>query len=144
MVPHTTLPLQPPTEASDSLDNFLFERQVGFCGHYAGGFTALMRAAGVPARVVSGYQGGRLIRPISGNAYLAIRQSDAHAWSEDGCKARVGSPLIQPLGRAKPIGGNDGNLQARTHIQQPCAVVAVAAMAMVGTGSGLDPVVAEL
>ena len=72
--------LQP--EASDSLDNFLFERQVGFCGHYAGGFTALMRAAGVPARVVSGYQGGRLIRPISGNAYLAIRQSDAHAWSE--------------------------------------------------------------
>lgn len=68
--------------ASDNLDNFLFERQVGFCGHYAGGFTALMRAAGVPARVVSGYQGGRLIQPISGNDYLAIRQSDAHAWSE--------------------------------------------------------------
>ena len=94
--------LQP--EASDSLDNFLFERQVGFCGHYAGGFTALMRAAGVPARVVSGYQGGRLIRPISGNAYLAIRQSDAHAWREVWLQGKGCSLLIQPLGRAKPIG----------------------------------------
>jgi len=83
--------LQP--EASDSLDNFLFERQVGFCGHYAGGFTALMRAAGVPARVVSGYQGGRLIRPISGNAYLAIRQSDAHAWSEVWLQSKGWQPV---------------------------------------------------
>ena len=64
------------------LDGFLFDRQVGFCGHYASAFSALMRAAGVPARVVSGYQGGATVQPISGPSYLEIRQSDAHAWSE--------------------------------------------------------------
>ena len=64
------------------LDGFLFDQQVGFCGHYASGFTALMRAAGVPARVVSGYQGGRSVQPLGGSPYLEIRQSDAHAWSE--------------------------------------------------------------
>ena len=64
------------------LDGFLFDRQVGFCGHYASAFSALMRAAGVPARVVSGYLGGAPVQPISGPPYLDIRQSDAHAWSE--------------------------------------------------------------
>ena len=88
--------------ASDNLDNFLFERQVGFCGHYAGGFTALMRAAGVPARVVSGYQGGRLIRPLSGNSYLAIRQSDAHAWSEVWLRSQ-GWQAVDPTSWASQI-----------------------------------------
>lgn len=64
------------------LDVFLFERRQGFCGHYASSFTALMRAAGVPARVVSGYRGGSWVQPIGGNGYLDLRQSDAHAWSE--------------------------------------------------------------
>jgi transglutaminase-like putative cysteine protease len=64
------------------LDAFLFERRQGFCGHYASAFSALMRAAGVPARVVSGYQGGDWVQPLSGPAYLDIRQNDAHAWSE--------------------------------------------------------------
>jgi transglutaminase-like putative cysteine protease len=64
------------------LDVFLFERRRGFCGHYASSFTALMRAAGVPARVVSGYRGGRWVVPIGGEGYLDLRQSDAHAWSE--------------------------------------------------------------
>ncbi|MEI7665877.1 MAG: transglutaminase domain-containing protein, partial [Synechococcaceae cyanobacterium ELA263] len=64
------------------LDAFLFERRQGFCGHYASSFTALMRAAGVPARVVSGYRGGSWVQPIGGNGYLDLRQSDAHAWSE--------------------------------------------------------------
>ena len=64
------------------LDAFLFERRVGFCGHYASAFTALMRAAGVPARVVSGYRGGSWVRSLGGSAYLDLRQSDAHAWSE--------------------------------------------------------------
>lgn len=64
------------------LDAFLFERRRGFCGHYASSFTALMRAAGVPARVVSGYRGGRWIQPLGGEGYLDLRQSDAHAWSE--------------------------------------------------------------
>ena len=64
------------------LDAFLFERREGFCGHYASAFTALMRAAGVPARVVSGYLGGTWVRPLSGAPYLDLRHSNAHAWSE--------------------------------------------------------------
>lgn len=64
------------------LDAFLFDQQVGFCGHYAGALAALMRAADVPSRVVSGYQGGRLVRPLGGSPYLDLRQSDAHAWVE--------------------------------------------------------------
>ncbi|MFM7085461.1 MAG: transglutaminaseTgpA domain-containing protein [Cyanobium sp.] len=71
-----TLPPQAP------LDAFLFETRLGFCGHYASSFSALMRAAGVPARVVSGYRGGRWVVPLGGNGYLDLRQSDAHAWSE--------------------------------------------------------------
>ena len=64
------------------LDVFLFERRRGFCGHFASSFTALMRAAGVPARVVSGYRGGRWVEAVGGQGYLDLRQSDAHAWSE--------------------------------------------------------------
>ncbi|MFU8883950.1 MAG: transglutaminaseTgpA domain-containing protein [Cyanobacteriota bacterium] len=66
----------------DGLDIFLFERRLGFCGHYASAFSALMRAAGVPSRVVSGYLGGRWVVPLGGASYLELRQSDAHAWSE--------------------------------------------------------------
>jgi hypothetical protein len=64
------------------LDAFLFERREGFCGHYASAFTALMRAAGVPARVVSGYRGGDWVVPLGGSGYLDLRRSHAHAWSE--------------------------------------------------------------
>ncbi len=64
------------------LDAFLFERQAGFCGHYASAFTVLMRAAGVPARVVSGYRGGAWVEALGGTGYLDLRRSDAHAWSE--------------------------------------------------------------
>jgi transglutaminase-like putative cysteine protease len=71
--------LQPPKLADNAVDEFLFETRKGFCEHYASAFTFVMRAAGVPARVVTGYQGGEL-NPIGG--YLLVRQSDAHAWSE--------------------------------------------------------------
>ena len=71
-----TLPARAP------LDSFLFERREGFCGHYASSFAALMRAAGVPARVVSGYRGGDWVVPLGGTGYLDIRQANAHAWSE--------------------------------------------------------------
>jgi hypothetical protein len=64
------------------LDAFLFERRVGFCGHYASAFTALMRAAGVPARVMSDYRGGDWVVPVGGTGYLDLRRGDAHAWSE--------------------------------------------------------------
>jgi transglutaminase-like putative cysteine protease len=64
------------------LDAFLFERRAGFCGHYASAASALLRAAGLPARVVSGYQGGNWVQPLSGAGYLDLRQSHAHAWAE--------------------------------------------------------------
>ena len=62
------------------LDDFLFDRQLGFCGHYASALAALLRSADVPARVVSGYRGGRLVTPLGGADYLELRQSDSHAW----------------------------------------------------------------
>ncbi len=64
---------------NDPVDEFLFETREGFCEHYAAAFTILMRAAGIPARVVTGYLGGT-VNPIDG--YLVVRQRDAHAWSE--------------------------------------------------------------
>jgi hypothetical protein len=63
----------------DSVDEFLFSTRRGFCEHYAGSFVFLMRSAGIPARVATGYQGGE-INP-TGN-YLIVRQADAHAWAE--------------------------------------------------------------
>ncbi|NOU25249.1 MAG: DUF3488 domain-containing transglutaminase family protein [Methylotenera sp.] len=71
--------LAPPLLGNQPVDDFLFNTKRGFCEHYASSFVYLMRAAGVPARIVTGYQGGEL-NP-SGN-YLIIRQSDAHAWAE--------------------------------------------------------------
>ena len=71
--------LHPPAIAGDFVDRFLFSTRKGFCEHYAASFSFLMRAAGIPARVVTGYQGGEL-NPI-GN-YLIVRQRDAHAWAE--------------------------------------------------------------
>jgi len=62
-----------------SLDAVLFEKKRGFCEHYAAAFAALMRAAGIPARVVIGYQGGEW-QPAAGQ--LQILQRDAHAWVE--------------------------------------------------------------
>lgn len=64
---------------ADPIDKFLFDTRKGFCEHYSAAFVTLMRAAGVPARVVTGYQGGEL-NPV-GN-YLVVRQRDAHAWAE--------------------------------------------------------------
>ncbi|MDH5357268.1 MAG: DUF3488 and transglutaminase-like domain-containing protein [Gammaproteobacteria bacterium] len=71
--------LSPPQLAGDSIDGFLFESRRGFCEHYAASFTVLMRAAGVPARIVTGYLGGE-INPVDG--VMLIRQRDAHAWTE--------------------------------------------------------------
>ncbi|HWT72045.1 MAG TPA: DUF3488 and transglutaminase-like domain-containing protein [Oxalicibacterium sp.] len=71
--------LQPPLLGRNSVDDFLFRTRAGFCEHYAGAFVVLMRAMGIPARVVTGYQGGQL-NPVDG--FLTVRQSDAHAWAE--------------------------------------------------------------
>jgi transglutaminase-like putative cysteine protease len=70
---------QPPLLDRDPVDDFLFNSRRGFCEHYATSFVTLMRAAGVPARVVTGYQGGERNRL---GDYLIVRQSNAHAWAE--------------------------------------------------------------
>lgn len=71
--------LEPPLLGPDAVDDFLFNTRAGFCEHYSSAFVVLMRAMGIPARVVTGYQGGEL-NPSDG--YLVVRQSDAHAWAE--------------------------------------------------------------
>lgn len=71
--------LKPPLLLGDPLEDFLFRTRAGFCEHYASAFSLLMRLAGIPSRVVTGYQGGEF-NPVGG--YLLVRQLDAHAWSE--------------------------------------------------------------
>ncbi len=71
--------LRPPSLGNDPVDEFLFDTRRGFCGHYASAFTLLARAGGIPARIVTGYQGAE--RNPLGN-YWIVRQSDAHAWVE--------------------------------------------------------------
>ncbi len=71
--------LRPPPLGTHSVDEFLFVTRKGFCEHFASSFVVLMRAAGIPARVVVGYQGGEW-NPIE--QYVIVRQSDAHAWAE--------------------------------------------------------------
>ncbi|MDC0661889.1 transglutaminase TgpA family protein [Marinobacter sp. SS21] len=71
--------LRPPVMPENGVDTLLFDAMRGFCAHYAGATTFVLRAAGVPARVVVGYQGGEL---GAGGDYLIVRQYDAHAWVE--------------------------------------------------------------
>ncbi|MCL4780723.1 MAG: transglutaminase domain-containing protein [Gammaproteobacteria bacterium] len=71
--------LEPPALGDEPVDDFLFRTRSGFCEHYASAFALLARAAGIPARVVTGYQGGEM-NPLAD--YLIVRQSDAHAWTE--------------------------------------------------------------
>lgn len=90
--------LAPPRLGANPMDDFLFNTRRGFCEHYASSFVFLMRAAGVPARVVTGYQGGEL-NPV-GN-YLIVRQSDAHAWAEVWIAAR-GWVRVDPTAAVAP------------------------------------------
>jgi len=103
--------LAPPLLAGDTVDAFLFDTRRGFCEHYAGAFVVLLRAAGIPARVVTGYQGGE-INPNGG--YMIVRDSDAHAWAEalidgvwqryDPTAAVAPSRVERGLGAALPQG----------------------------------------
>ncbi len=71
--------LSPPPTGAAPVDDFLFRTQSGYCEHYASAFAVLMRAAGIPARVVTGYLGGET---NDMGDYMLVRQSDAHAWTE--------------------------------------------------------------
>jgi transglutaminase-like putative cysteine protease len=90
--------LAPAPLGRDAVDDFLFATHEGFCEHYASSFTVLMRAAGVPARVVTGYQGGYWNKL---GQYLLVRQSDAHAWSEVWLAGR-GWVRVDPTAAVRP------------------------------------------
>jgi transglutaminase-like putative cysteine protease len=83
----------------DSIDAFLFQSQRGFCEHYASAFVFMMRAAGVPARVVAGYQGGE-INPV--NKTVIVHQFDAHAWAEVWLASR-GWVRVDPTAAISPL-----------------------------------------
>jgi transglutaminase-like putative cysteine protease len=90
--------LEPPLLGEDSVDEFLFRTRAGFCEHFSSAFVFMMRAAGVPARVVVGYQGGDL-NPVDGK--VTVRQSDAHAWAEVFLAGR-GWVRVDPTALAAP------------------------------------------
>ena len=99
-----TYTLQPPALGRDSVDEFLFESQQGFCEHFASSYVFAMRAAGVPARVVAGYQGGEWVEQ---EQYLLVRQYDAHAWAEIWTPER-GWRRVDPTAAVSPERIRDG------------------------------------
>ena len=70
--------LSPPLMQNDPIDQFIFDEQIGFCSHYASALTYMLRLANVPARIVTGYQGGE----IQSGKVISVHQYDAHAWVE--------------------------------------------------------------
>ncbi|AYO54737.1 transglutaminase family protein [Acinetobacter wuhouensis] len=90
--------LSPGTLGNNRIDAFLFQSKQGFCEHYASSFVMLMRYVGIPARVVTGYQGGELAP--DGQSW-EVRQLDAHAWAEvyqDGQWHRIDpTAIIAPM-----------------------------------------------
>jgi transglutaminase-like putative cysteine protease len=90
--------LEPPLLGRDSVDEFLFGTREGFCEHFASAFVFLMRAAGVPARVVTGYQGGEVNYV---DRIITVRQMDAHAWAEVYLAGR-GWVRVDPTAAAVP------------------------------------------
>ena len=91
--------LSPPRLGRNSVDEFLFDTRQGYCEHYASAFVFLVRALDVPARVVTGYQGGEL-NPVDG--FMTIRQLDAHAWAEVWLPGR-GWVRIDPTAVVAPL-----------------------------------------
>lgn len=107
--------LNPPLLSRHTVDEFLFDTQAGFCEHYASAFTVMMRMAGIPARVVTGYQGG-FYNNIG--SYVLVRQSDAHAWSEVWVRGS-GWTRIDPTAAVAPERVEQGaidSLAQRRHI----------------------------
>lgn len=105
----------PPLLGRDSVDAFLFGSRAGFCEHYASAFAVLMRAAGVPARVVTGYHGGEL-NPVDG--YWLVRQADAHAWAEVWLAGR-GWVRVDPTSAVAPERIERGSRAIRRVVREP-------------------------
>ncbi|GLS26659.1 DUF3488 and DUF4129 domain-containing transglutaminase family protein [Marinibactrum halimedae] len=92
-----TYTLEPPLLGRNSVDEFLWQTQRGFCEHFASSFVVFMRAAGIPARVVSGYQGGELVE-----GFITVSQADAHAWAEVWFEGR-GWVRVDPTAAVSPL-----------------------------------------
>ena len=107
--------LTPPLLGEDPIDDFLFNTRSGFCEHYASAFVFLMRAAGIPARVVTGYQGGE-VNPIGD--YMIVRQSEAHAWAEVWLEGE-GWLRVDPTAAVSPLRVESG-IAAPCHRPMPC------------------------
>ncbi|MFC3717216.1 DUF3488 and DUF4129 domain-containing transglutaminase family protein [Luteimonas soli] len=90
--------LSTPLPGRHSVDEFLFDQQAGFCEHFSSAYVVLMRAAGIPARVVTGYAGGR---HNSYGDYWLVRRSDAHAWAEVWLEGR-GWVRVDPTAAVAP------------------------------------------
>ena len=91
--------LRPPVLVNDRVDEFLFESKQGFCEHFASAFVVMMRAAGIPARIVLGYQGGEH-NPVGD--YFVVRQRSAHAWTEV-WRQEQGWSRIDPTAAVSPL-----------------------------------------
>jgi hypothetical protein len=109
--------LDPGVYGVHSADEFWFDRKQGFCEHIASAFVILMRAMDIPARVVTGYQGGEL---NAVDRFWVVRQSDAHAWAEVWL-AGQGWVRVDPTGAVAP--NRTGTLQ---RLQAPRSVFAAA------------------
>ncbi len=103
-----TYTLLAPPLGDNPNDDLIFNTRKGFCEHFSSSFVFLMRAAGVPARVVTGYQGGEFNQ--LGN-YLIVRQSDAHAWAEIWLE-KQGWVRVDPTAAVTPARVESGIAQA--------------------------------
>jgi transglutaminase-like putative cysteine protease len=112
--------LTPPALGRHTADEFIFETKEGFCEHYASAFAIMMRSAGIPARVVTGYQGGEL---NSIGKYYIVRQSDAHAWTEVWL-ADEGWVRVDPIEAVAPeriaLGSSRGTLERQSAMDRAC------------------------
>jgi transglutaminase-like putative cysteine protease len=90
--------LTTPLLGRNSVDEFLFEQKAGYCEHFSSAFVVLMRAAGIPSRVVTGYAGGYHNRY---GDYWVVRRQDAHAWAEVWLQGR-GWVRVDPTAAVAP------------------------------------------
>ena len=106
-----TYTLDPGVYTGQAADEFWFDRKQGFCEHISAAFVIALRSAGVPARIVTGYQGGE----ANGmDGYWTVRQADAHAWAEVWLGEQDGWVRIDPTGAVSP-----GRIGAAQRLNQP-------------------------
>ena len=139
--------LAPGDYGRDGIDEFWLDRKEGFCEHFAAAFVVVMRAAGVPARIVTGYQGTDL-PPVDG--YYVVRQSSAHAWAEF-WQSGIGWVRADPtgavapdrIGRSNRLAPQPGFVAGTLDAMNPAAVRA-AAQRLGSRQQPLEPVGAQL